>query len=558
MTLRFMTLRFMTLRSLFSWLVRSLPIGSIAIGSIVPRAIGSTPHRPPDPAFPIPTDLAPIDSTVPDQFTLDQFTAQITSVSQLSDVQPTDWAFPALQSLVERYGTIAGYPDRRFRGHRALSRHEFAAGLQAVMTRIEELIAAGHSDRLRPEDLQRLNQLQQNFSVELQALGDRTRSVEDRLAVIERQTFSTTTKLTGQVVIAFNAGGFTGDRIIAPRGALISANQPNATLLYRFSTDFNTSFRGNDLLKLRLVTGSDGATDNATGFLEQSFGSALDFSIPGRNNRVSLARAYYSFPLHRNLKLTIGSALVAPDFVDKNRYGNVSFLDFSTQSLVNNYILMPRPGGAGAVLDWHPGGGAWKVRGLYVAGDATNRLPENSQVLGGGGVNDIRLFPTAGGGADGGFFGDPYMGLVEVEYSPSKVFELRLQYSLGKIFGSDFGIFGVNAAVALNDRIGLFGRYGTGKYEATSLGDFYPQYWSAGITFQNLGLKRSLAGLAIGQPVIESSAGNATQTVLEAFYNVPINDRLRITPLLQVIRHAGNREENGTIFSGTVRTVFSF
>ncbi|MFM6846384.1 MAG: porin, partial [Dolichospermum sp.] len=29
--------------------------------------------------------------------------AQVTSVSQLSDVQPTDWAFSALQSLVERY-----------------------------------------------------------------------------------------------------------------------------------------------------------------------------------------------------------------------------------------------------------------------------------------------------------------------------------------------------------------------------------------------------------------------------------------------------------------------
>ncbi len=37
--------------------------------------------------------------------------SQVTSVSQLSDVQPTDWAFQALQSLVERYGCIAGYPD---------------------------------------------------------------------------------------------------------------------------------------------------------------------------------------------------------------------------------------------------------------------------------------------------------------------------------------------------------------------------------------------------------------------------------------------------------------
>ena len=53
--------------------------------------------------------------------------AQVTSVSQLSDVQPTDWAFQALQSLVERYGCIVGYPDKTFRGNRALTRYEFAA-----------------------------------------------------------------------------------------------------------------------------------------------------------------------------------------------------------------------------------------------------------------------------------------------------------------------------------------------------------------------------------------------------------------------------------------------
>jgi S-layer homology domain len=49
----------------------------------------------------------------------EESTEQVTSVSQLSDVKPTDWAFQALQSLVERYGCIAGYPDSTFRGNRA-------------------------------------------------------------------------------------------------------------------------------------------------------------------------------------------------------------------------------------------------------------------------------------------------------------------------------------------------------------------------------------------------------------------------------------------------------
>jgi S-layer homology domain len=47
---------------------------------------------------------------------------QITSVSQLNDVQPNDWAFQALQSLVERYGCIAGYPNNTYRGNQSISR----------------------------------------------------------------------------------------------------------------------------------------------------------------------------------------------------------------------------------------------------------------------------------------------------------------------------------------------------------------------------------------------------------------------------------------------------
>ncbi len=58
---------------------------------------------------------------------------QVNSVSQFSDVQPTDWAFQSLQSLVERYGCIAGYPSGTFRGNRALTRYEFAAGLNRYM-----------------------------------------------------------------------------------------------------------------------------------------------------------------------------------------------------------------------------------------------------------------------------------------------------------------------------------------------------------------------------------------------------------------------------------------
>ncbi|HEY9893907.1 MAG TPA: iron uptake porin, partial [Candidatus Sericytochromatia bacterium] len=95
---------------------------------------------------------------------------QVTSVSQLTDVKPTDWAFQSLQSLVERYGCIVGYPDQTFRGNRALTRYEFAAGLNACLDRINELIAAGTGDLVKKEDLLAVQKLQEEFAAELATL----------------------------------------------------------------------------------------------------------------------------------------------------------------------------------------------------------------------------------------------------------------------------------------------------------------------------------------------------------------------------------------------------
>jgi BMFP domain-containing protein YqiC len=482
----------------------------------------------------------------------------VTSVNQLKDVQPTDWAFQALQSLVERYGVIAGYPDASFRGKSTMTRYEFAAALNATLNRINELISTGKDNLVSREDLTTLRQLQNEFAAELDTLRERIDVLETRNAEVEANQFSTTTKLTGQVVMAVNAGEFAGEKIIAPRGAVISENDPNPTFIYRSSLDLNSSFQATDLLKIRLVTGSDGANDSATGFLEPNFGSVLDYSIQGRNNQISLARLYYTFPVNQDLKVTIGPALVAADFVDKNRYANVSFKDFSTQAFANNFILLPRAGGGGAVVDWHPKGSSVKLRAAYIAGDATNQLPDNQRLIGGGGSQDIRLFPNAGGGADGGLFGDPYQGFAELEYSPSKTFNVRLQYSGGKIFGSSFQGVGVNFDLALSSQIGVFGRYGYASYPNTSLGDINPNYWMAGFSLQDLFIKGGIFGVAIGQPFIESTVGNATQTNYEIFYNLPVNDNIRITPLLQVVANPSNQDDNGRIISGTLRTVFSF
>ena len=488
----------------------------------------------------------------------DEPMAQVTSVSQLKDVQPTDWAFQALQSLVERYGCIAGYPDGTFRGNRALTRSEFAAGLNACLEQVNQEITGPDSNLFGQEDIVTIKRLQAEFAPEIAALRSRLDTLEARSAQLEANQFSTTTKLSGQTILAVNGGGFTGDRIIDPTGKVITNQQPNPTFLYRASLDLNTSFSGTDLLKLRLDSVAARGGDNTAGFLEPYLGSVFEFTVRGTPDaNFGISRLHYTFTPFKDFSLTLGPAIVTTDYIDLNSYANGNGRDFSTLALVNDYLLFPVNGpSAGAVLNWNPGQGAFKVRALYAAADATNPNPNNQRVVG-------SLFPFArllypNGGGERGLFGVPYQGTVELEYSLSKAFAVRLQYSGGNVFNGRFDVFGANVELALNKKLAVFGRYGYSNYNNTAFGDIHPNYWMAGVSLRNLLVPGAIAGVAAGQPFIDNAVGNATQTNVEGFYNFPFSENIQITPLIQLITNPGNQDSNGAIVTGSIRTVFSF
>ncbi|MFN7660942.1 MAG: iron uptake porin, partial [Dolichospermum sp.] len=198
--------------------------------------------------------------------------SQVTSVSQFSDVQPTDWAFQALQSLVERYGCIAGYPSGTFRGNRSLSRYEFAAGLNSCLDRVNELIATATADLVTKQDLATLQRLQEEFSAELATLRGRVDALEGRTAELEANQFSTTTKLKGEAIFAATDtfGNETG-----------KANR--AVLQNRVRLGLETSFTGRDMLTTRLSAGNATAfdfRDNANAPVSGSKTAAIN---PGSN-----------------------------------------------------------------------------------------------------------------------------------------------------------------------------------------------------------------------------------------------------------------------------------
>ena len=171
---------------------------------------------------------------------------QVTNVFQLRDVSPGDWAFEALRNLVERYGCIAGYPDSSFRGNRAMTRYEFAAGMNACLQQIERLIVSGGGG-VTPEELATLKRLVQEFEAELAALGTRVDNLEGRVAFLEDHQFSTTTKLQGEVIFAVT-DAFNSD--IGENNNTVFGDRVRLTL--------NTSFSGTDRLVTRLSAGNLG------------------------------------------------------------------------------------------------------------------------------------------------------------------------------------------------------------------------------------------------------------------------------------------------------------
>jgi Carbohydrate-selective porin, OprB family/S-layer homology domain len=436
----------------------------------------------------------------------------VSSVSQLSDVQPTDWAFTATQSLVERYGCIIGYPDKTFRGQRAITRYEFAAGLNACADKINELISSGLSDKVGKEDLATLQKLQEEFSAELATIKGRMTAVESKAATLEAQQFSTTTKLSGEVIFAVTGSGngnnpvygadtnafglvtpvrnpaLTEAGVAVPTGVVRPitgrVTQPsgnaNTTFNARVRLDFQSSFTGSDLLLTRLEAGNGGSFFNnsprdyrSSILLTSNFGNAGAGSFGNNYSGVDptfrLAKLRYDFNLGRDLRVSIGPVIHTYDHIDKNSYANNEASDFSSNFFTNNPLILllnNRSGGAGGALDWNPGQGDFSFRAVYIA-------PNGSEPAGGPTNPNANLpgqQPTPPGPplpASRGLFGNPNENVFEFEYAPKLNgkkgnFAIRLQYTRGD-YGNRYGnTGGANVEWTFAKNMAIFGRYGFG------------------------------------------------------------------------------------------------
>jgi hypothetical protein len=502
---------------------------------------------------------------------------QVTSVSQLTDVKPTDWAFQALQSLVERYGCIVGYPDRTFRGNRATSRFEFAAGLNACLDKIQELIAAATADFVKKEDLEVVKRLQEEFATELAALRGRVESLEVRTATLERQQFSTTTKLSGEAIFAVT------DEFGQP-GNNETVFQNRVRLL------LSSSFTGRDKLVVRLDAGNantfrefDLAGNDLTGLLGGASQGLQTFNLGNTGgNRVNLGWVAYYFPVGENIQVYVPAfAGLHYDLLPTHNGpmedfdgGNGSLSLFAQRNPIYNI-----GGGAGAAI----GFGVGKPISLYASY-----------------MSDTANDPSRGRGLfDGG-----YSAMAQISFAPNEKFSIGLtgvhafrkgsifdfgggansQALVGSLAGSNplglrslAGIavggpegavvngVGLSGAFKITDNIVLnaFGSVFQVDVLRDGLGDNDVWTYGGGVSFMDFGKKGNLLGLFAGIPPylgdLRSFPGtNVVPLHLEAFYRVRLTDNISVTPGVIWVTNPTQGFTSSDTFIGTLRTTFTF
>jgi hypothetical protein len=455
---------------------------------------------------------------------------QVTSITQFSDVRPTDWAYQALENLVQRYGCVAGYPNGTFKGGQSMTRFEAAALLNACLDRVTETT----------DELQRLLK---EFKTELVVLTARVDGLDAKVGVLEATQFSTTTKLKGEAT--FVLGGVPG--LETNDGG----NVGNTAFNYDLRLNFDTSFYGKDLLRTRLRSGN---------FSSDPFGSSSSLfkldKAESLANQVEIDRLYYQFPVSKSVTLTAGPLV---------RNTEMAWIPTAYKSEILDFFqLAGAPGvynkatGAGFGAQWkqptQKGQGGFIAGVNYVAQEGDDaeagvfnsdgalnflaqvgyRAPQWGAAVGyryGTEGSRVRTFNALNGGSGA---------LVAGQESSSVALSAYWQPSQSGFVPSISAGYGYN------------GVSGDGRRSGATDSDS----WYVGLQWADAFVTGNTAGIAVGQP---GNSENISEdaTMLEFFYKFQVTDNISITPALFYVDN-NQRFEGESAWGGVVQTKFTF
>jgi hypothetical protein len=480
-----------------------------------------------------------------------------------ADQRSEDWATAALESLATRYncGSAA------LQSGRLITRTEFASGLLDCITKMEAVIA-NQAEGSAAADLATLKSLQQEFASELSTLIIRLDQKADKSS-----QFSTTVKLVGEAVFAM-ADTF-GDRA--------TSGDPTVPVFgYRARLNFNGSFTGKDLLRVRLqardVAQFSGGASTGTNM------TRLGFDGQGGNG-LTIDEFFYKFPVGDQTRISLianahGSENLATHFSPISSSGRGALSRFARFSPL--YRMVEGPG----VGVEHNFNDQWSASLAYRANRATDQSPGN------------------------GLFNGTYGLLSQITYRPTKDFGFGVQYinayypeafvpatcpqgvipapcpaqsrsNVAGGTGSDnaqrpfanntatqVNAYGVVAGYTVNPGFIISGWAGLAEARGQSGADAGRNAslanWMVTLGFPDLGQKGNFGALSVGMPPKVTSNDNSgrrdpdTSLHFEASYRHQITENIAITPGFFVITNPNHNSANPTQVVGVVRTTLAF
>ncbi|MDY6938946.1 MAG: iron uptake porin [Cyanobacteriota bacterium] len=468
-----------------------------------------------------------------------QSRVQLPKVDRLSNIQPTDWAYQALQQLIERYGCVSGDIEHLEIGRRALTRYEYAIALNACFGQLRwELSNAP----LTPEELEVLERLQTDFAVELERFGDRVASLN---SILERE-FSTTTKLNGEVLFQV-ADSFGDDNLGGDDDTQVFSG-------YRARLNLTTSLTGRDILQTRLQSRNLGRLDRITETAMSRLGT------DGESDGEFGIEVTYEFPVTEEVRAMLGvNGMSVNDIAT-----TLSPLSSSGRGAVSRFGrrdpgTFRGPGGTGAGIRYQPKD--WLELNLgYVAGGNEAASPEGGQ----------------------GLFNGSYSAIAQAVVEPAENLALAVTYARNFAQAGDVDLMGttgsLNASQPFGEEATFADNWGFqvnwAAVDNLEVGGWfgYTQAYEPGnrdetetilngavtLALPDAIAEDNILGIVIGIPPIAPDLDSATSVHIEAFYRWQVDDDIQVTPGLFLITQPEHDEDRSSLWIGTIRTRFSF
>ena len=214
--------------------------------------------------------LVPMTATNATEFNLKDVSSyssnsEVESISNFSNIQPSDWAFQAITDVASSRGCSAAIPSG------SISRFEAAAILNSCLSNVAQVT---------DQETKLLNE----FASELATLKGRVDGLEVRFNEFEAGSFSETT-----------AASFSADFLVGSVDG--STDSETLTAGYGYQIDLSTSFTGEDSFFVSLDAGNGGGATLAEADLN-SGGDGLTVDGIG-----------YQFPVGDKMQVVVGDSI---------------------------------------------------------------------------------------------------------------------------------------------------------------------------------------------------------------------------------------------------------